>query len=69
MLDNYDEETKPLFKLLKTEAFRFVIVRYNHFSFVQQLEIDFMDLESLVPSKVGVINSCVGTWWFYYLLL
>ena len=51
MLDNYDEETKPLFKLLKTEAFRFVIVRYNHFSFVQQLEIDLIRLFPERPIK------------------
>ena len=35
---------------------------------VQQLEIDFMDSESLVQSKVGVINFYVDTWWFYFLL-
>ena len=40
MSDNYNEETKPLFKLLRTEAFRFVIVRFNHYSFLQQLEAD-----------------------------
>ncbi|HRR10167.1 MAG TPA: tetratricopeptide repeat protein, partial [Rhodothermales bacterium] len=40
MSDNYAEETKPLFKMLRTEAFRFVIVRYNHFSFLKQLEED-----------------------------
>ena len=51
MLDNYEEETKPLFKLLKTEAFRFVIVRYNHFSFVQQLEIDLIRLFPERPIK------------------
>jgi tetratricopeptide (TPR) repeat protein len=48
MSDNYVEETKPLFKLLRTEAFRFVIVRYNHFSFVQQLE---KDLKRLFPDR------------------
>ncbi|MBN8589035.1 MAG: tetratricopeptide repeat protein [Rhodothermia bacterium] len=40
MSDNYTEETTPLFKLLRTEAFRFVIVRFNHYSFLQQLETD-----------------------------
>jgi tetratricopeptide (TPR) repeat protein len=48
MSDNYADETKPLFKLLRTEAFRFVIVRYNHFSLVQQLE---KDLKSLFPNR------------------
>lgn len=48
MSDNYVEETKPLFKLLKTEAFRFVIVRYNHSSFVQRLE---KDLKRLFPNR------------------
>jgi tetratricopeptide (TPR) repeat protein len=48
MSDNYTDETKPLFKLLRTEAFRFVIVRYNHFSLVQQLE---KDLKSLFPNR------------------
>lgn len=40
MSDNYAEETKPLFKMLRTEAFRFVIVRYNHYDLVRQLEHD-----------------------------
>jgi tetratricopeptide (TPR) repeat protein len=48
MSDNYADETKPLFKLLRTEAFRFVIVRYNHFSLVQQLE---KDLKNLFPNR------------------
>ncbi len=48
MSDNYTEETSPLFKLLRTEAFRFVIVRYNHFSFVQQLE---NDLQHIFPDR------------------
>ena len=48
MLDNYAEETQPLFKLLRTEAFRFVIVRYNHYSFVEQLE---KDLKRLFPNR------------------
>ena len=48
MSDNYIEETKPLFKQLKTEAFRFVVVRYNHYSFVQQLE---RDLQSRFPER------------------
>lgn len=48
MLDNYVEQTKPLFKLLRTEAFRFVIVRYNHFSFVQELQ---KDVKKLFPNR------------------
>jgi tetratricopeptide (TPR) repeat protein len=40
MSDNYIEETTPLFKLLRTEAFRFVVVRYNHYSLVTQLAHD-----------------------------
>ncbi|WP_052700713.1 tetratricopeptide repeat protein [Methylocucumis oryzae] len=40
MSDNYDTETQPLFKLLRTEAFRFIIVRYRHFSSVQRLQAD-----------------------------
>jgi tetratricopeptide (TPR) repeat protein len=47
-VNNYAEETKPLFKMLRTEAFRFVIVRYNHFSFVQQLE---KDIQRLFPDR------------------
>ncbi|MDT4328616.1 tetratricopeptide repeat protein [Methylomonas sp. MED-D] len=48
MSDNYDEETRPLFKLLRTEAFRFIIVRYNHFSLLQQLK---QDLQSRFPER------------------
>ncbi|HMX38891.1 MAG TPA: tetratricopeptide repeat protein, partial [Saprospiraceae bacterium] len=48
MSDNYAEETRPLFKMLRTEAFRFVIVRYNHFSLVRQLE---KDLQSRFPDR------------------
>lgn len=40
MSDNYAEESQPLFKLLRTPAFRFVIVRYNHHSLLQQLKQD-----------------------------
>ncbi len=55
MSDNYAEETKPLFKTLRTEAFRFVIVRYNHFSLVQQLE---KDLQARFPDRPFVkINA------------
>ncbi len=44
MSDNYSEETRPLFKLLRTEAFRFVIVRYNHYSLVRRLEDDLREI-------------------------
>lgn len=40
--DNYMEETKPLFRLLRTEAFRFIIVRYNHYSLVTRLKEDLL---------------------------
>lgn len=40
---NYVEETKPLFRLLRTEAFRFIIVRYNHYSLVAKLKNDLLD--------------------------
>lgn len=36
------EETKPLFRLLRTEAFRFIIVRYNHYSLVTRLKEDLL---------------------------
>ncbi len=39
-INNYIEETKPLFRLLRTEAFRFIIVRYNHYSLVTRLKED-----------------------------
>ena len=45
---NYIEETTPLFRLLRTEAFRFVIVRYNHYLLVYQLK---EDLKLLFPER------------------
>lgn len=48
MSDNYSEETRPLFKLLRNPAFRFVIVRYNHYSLVRRLADD---LRSLFPDR------------------
>ena len=58
MWDNYTEETQPLFKLLRTEAFRFIIIRYNHYSLLQQLE---KDLQTCYPSrplqKIDVAHS------------
>ena len=41
-VNNYIEETKPLFRLLRTEAFRFIIIRYNHYSLVNQLKKDLL---------------------------
>ena len=46
--NNYAEETYPLFRLLKTEAFRFVIIRYNHYSLLQQLK---QDLRQRFPDR------------------
>jgi len=40
--NNYMEETKPLFRLLRTEAFRFVIVRYDNYSLVNKLKQDLL---------------------------
>lgn len=48
---NYIEETTPLFRLLRTEAFRFVIVRYNHYSLVNQLK---EDLKLFFPDRPSV---------------
>lgn len=48
MLDNYIEETKPLFKMLKTEAFRFVVVRYNHYNVVRQIQ---KELQAQFPDR------------------
>ena len=48
MLDNYEEETKPLFRLLRTEAFRFILVRYNHYSLVERLKAD---IHSQLPER------------------
>ncbi len=52
MLDNYIEETKPLFKLLRTEAFNFVIVRYNHIKYVRQIQNDLMARFPDRPTKI-----------------
>ena len=46
--DNYKEEVTPLFKHLRTEAFRFIIVRYNHYSLIEMLE---NELKSLFPTR------------------
>ncbi len=55
MLDNYIEETKPLFKILKTEAFQFVIVRYNHIKFVRQLQNDLIEK---FPDRLSKTLNC-----------
>jgi tetratricopeptide (TPR) repeat protein len=47
-MSNYADETRPLFKLLRTEAFRFVIVRYNREYFIHRLEDD---LRALFPDR------------------
>ena len=57
MSDNYQEETQPLFKLLKNPAFRFVIVRYNHYSLVQRLE---HDLQKRFPDRPSQIISLLN---------
>jgi tetratricopeptide (TPR) repeat protein len=46
MLDNnnnYSEEIKPLLRLLRTEAFRFIIIQYNHHSIVKRIKADLID--------------------------
>lgn len=43
-INNYIEETKPLFRLLRTEAFRFIIIRYNHYSLINRLKADLLQL-------------------------
>ena len=55
MWDNYIEETKPLFKILKTEAFQFVIVRYNHIKFVRQLQNDLIEK---FPDRLSKTLNC-----------
>jgi|GEM_PF-779758 len=47
-MSNYADETRPLFKLLRTEAFRFVIVHYNREYLVHRLEDD---LRALFPDR------------------
>ena len=48
MSDNYAEESKLLFKQLRTTAFRFIIVQYNHYSLVQNL---LEDIQLQFPNK------------------
>ena len=52
------EETKPLFRLLRTEAFRFIIVRYNHYSLVTRLKEDlFQHFPERPQNTVDARNS------------
>jgi tetratricopeptide (TPR) repeat protein len=46
--NNYADETQPLFKMLRTEAFRFIVVSYNHYNLVRQLE---QDLHARFPDR------------------
>ena len=39
-INNYSDEIKPLFRLLRTEAFRFIIIQYNHHSIVKRIKDD-----------------------------
>ncbi|MCB0837650.1 MAG: hypothetical protein KDD99_13355, partial [Bacteroidetes bacterium] len=39
-VNNYQEEITFLYRLLRTETFRFIIVRYNHYSLLQALKQD-----------------------------
>jgi tetratricopeptide (TPR) repeat protein len=59
-MDNYTEETQPLFKLLRTPAFKFIVVRFNHYSLVRRLQ---SDLRELFPDrKVSTINTEKSTY-------
>jgi tetratricopeptide (TPR) repeat protein len=42
-MNNYQEESKLLFKLLRTKAFRFITIKYNHYSLVEQLKEDLKE--------------------------
>ena len=75
-INNYFEETKPLFQLLRTETFRFIIIRYNQASIVNQLKNDlslnFPERPNLVVdgSKIdyiSLVNSYyhLGTGFFF----
>lgn len=56
-MSNYADETRPLFKLLRTEAFRFVIVRYNREHLIHRLEDD---LRALFPDR-PLLKADAGT--------
>ncbi|MEM8528966.1 MAG: hypothetical protein AAGG68_30310, partial [Bacteroidota bacterium] len=54
-INNYTEEFALLKKLLRTEAFRFVVVRYNHYDLIRQLE---KDLKAAYPKrKIQKLNA------------
>jgi len=55
MSDNYAEETGLLFKLLRTPAFRFVIVSFNHYDLIHRLEAD---LCSRFPNRAVARVDC-----------
>lgn len=59
-MDNYTEETQPLFKLMRTPAFRFVVVRFNHYSLVRQLQSDLR--AQFADRKVSIINTEKATY-------
>ncbi|WP_338791134.1 tetratricopeptide repeat protein [Bernardetia sp. MNP-M8] len=46
--EKYTEEINLLFKALRTDGFRFVIVKYNHYSLVQKLKAD---VENKFPTR------------------
>jgi tetratricopeptide (TPR) repeat protein len=47
-MNNYQEESNLLFKLVRTEGFRFIIVKYNHYSLVEKLK---EDLKARFPNR------------------
>ena len=51
MSGSYSEEFSLLKKLLRTEAFRFVIIRYNHYSSVRKIKTD---LKTAYPNRPTV---------------
>lgn len=60
MSDNYTEETRHLFKLLRNPAFRLIIVCYNHYSLVQRL---VRDLQTTFPDRPFVrIDTATATY-------
>ena len=67
-VNNYIEETKPLFRLLRTEAFRFIIIRYNHYSLVKQLKKDLLQhfperLQNTVDARQTDYRSLVDNYY------
>jgi tetratricopeptide (TPR) repeat protein len=47
-MNNYQEESKLLFRLVRTKGFRFIIVKYNHYSLVEKLK---EDLKARFPNR------------------